>query len=72
MCTRCIFAFLAGAAAWNALCHFAIALFFNQQPIQIGTMVLTQNLNYILGAISLAIVGLFFYLGSDKECTCNV
>jgi hypothetical protein len=72
MCKRCLYAFLAGAAAWNALCHFAIALFFNQQPIQLGTMVLTQNLNYILGAISVGVVALFLYLASDKQCTCNV
>jgi hypothetical protein len=72
MCKRCLFAFLAGAAAWNALSHFVIALFFNQQPIQLGTMVLTQNLNYLLGAISLAAVGLFLYLASDKQCACNV
>ncbi len=71
MCSKCLFVFLAGAAFMHTIGHISLML-AHLLPLTAFGITLTQNLNYAIIAISLALTLLFLYLASRNECDCRV
>ena len=71
MCNRCLFVFLAGAAAFHAVSHIILA-FSNLLPLTVWGVTVTANFNYIIIAGSVALSALLLYLARDKSCDCSV
>ena len=71
MCNRCLLVFLAGAAAFHAVSHIALA-FTNLLPLTVWGITVTQNLNYLIIAGSVVVCALLLYLARDKQCDCGV
>jgi len=71
MCKRCLFVFLAGAAAFHAISHVFLG-FSSLLPLTVWGITVTSNLNYLIIAGSVALCALFLYLARDNKCDCSV
>jgi hypothetical protein len=62
--------FLAGGAAFHAISHIVLA-FTDVLPITVWGIALTENLNYLIIAGSVALSALLLYLARYKQCDCG-
>jgi hypothetical protein len=71
MCSKCLWVFLAGAAAMHTFSHIVLG-YSPLLPLNMWGIALTQNLNYAVIAGSALLTGLFLFLARGYSCECKV
>lgn len=71
MCSKCLWVFLAGAAAMHTISHIVLG-YSPILPLNMWGITLTQNLNYAVIAGSALLTGLFLILARGCACECKV
>jgi len=71
MCSRCLWVFLAGAAAMHTVSHIVLG-YSPFLPINMWGIIVTQQVNYGVIAGSALLTALFLYLARGSSCECTV